>query len=103
MIRLKTGVNPIGVRPEVLLIIMIADQVYTEYKHACIVTSINDSTHSDTSRHYQGMAVDFRTKHLPNDAIAREIAEELRKRLGRHYLVLFEHNHIHVSYKPRKP
>jgi hypothetical protein len=49
------------------------------------------------------MAVDFRTKHLPNDAIAREIAEELRKRLGRHYLVLFEHNHIHVSYKPRKP
>ena len=102
MIRLKTGVNPIGVRPEVLLIIIIAEGVYNEFGEDTIVTSINDSTHSDTSRHYMGMAVDFRTKHLPNDAIAREITEELRERLGRHYLVLFEHNHIHVSYKPRK-
>ena len=103
MLSMKVGVNPIGVRPEILLAVMIAEGVFAEEGYDCIVTSFNDSVHSDTSRHYLGMAIDFRTKHLPNDAIAREIAEELRKRLGRHYLVLFEHNHIHVGYKPRKP
>ena len=102
MIRLKNGVNPTGIKPELLLVLMVADQVYAEAGYECVITSLVDSTHSDTSRHYQGCAVDFRTRHLANGNMAMEITNEIRKRLERHYMVLFEHNHIHVSYKPRK-
>jgi hypothetical protein len=102
MTSLKTGVNPIGIRPEVLLAIHIAEGIYKEKGYSLSITSINDSKHADTSRHYQGMAVDFRTRDF-NGGVAKEITEELRKRLGRHYMVLFEYNHIHVSYKPKKP
>jgi len=103
MFKLKTGVNPTGIKAELLLVIMVANEVYRDRGYDCVVTSINDSTHSQTSRHYQGCAVDFRTRNFPNDGIAREVTEEIRQRLGRHYMVLFERNHIHVSYKPRKP
>ena len=103
MISLKNGVNPTGLKPETLLIIIIAETEYREEGYDLVITSLNDSTHSDTSRHYQGMAVDFRTRHLANGSKARDITEKIRDRLGRHYLVLFEQNHIHVSYKPRKP
>lgn len=101
-LRLKSGVNPVGIRPEILLVMFIADGIYRGHGHECVVTSLNDSVHSDTSRHYQGMAVDFRTRDFSGD-VAREITEELRVALGRNYLVLNEGNHIHVSYKPRKP
>ena len=101
MIKLKHGVNVIGIRPEVLLSIMVADRIYEAEGFDLVVTSINDSTHADTSRHYQGMAVDFRTRDF-SGAVARSIVEKLRKALGRHYLVMNESNHIHVSYKPRK-
>lgn len=102
MIRLKHSVNPIGVRAEMILGLMVAEDVYTDYGHECVVTSLNDSTHSKTSRHYQGMAADLRTRHLPSDGVAKNITDEIRKRLGRHYLVIFEHNHIHIGYQPQK-
>jgi len=103
--RLKSGVNPIGIRPEMLLAIMVADAAYTRFGFECVVTSINDSDHAKTSRHYQGMAADFRISHLPTGppGYAVGISDEIQLDLGLNYFVLLESNHIHVSYKPRKP
>ena len=103
MIALKNGVNPSGLAPQTLLVILVAKDCFADRGYDMTITSLNDSNHADTSRHYQGMAIDFRTRHLPNHAIAREITKEMQERLGRHFMVLFEENHIHVSYKPRKP
>ena len=100
--RLKDGVNPVGIKPEVNLIIQVADSVYREKGYELVITSLNDSTHSDTSRHYQGMAVDFRTRHLRNND-PQIITQLIKERLGKQFLVLFERNHIHISYKPRRP
>lgn len=102
MIRLKTGVNPTGVHTEILLAIVIAEAVYQSYDYELVITSLNDSEHSTKSRHYLGMAADLRTRMIAPRMI-NEVVEKLRKRLGRHYLVLFEHNHIHIGYQPRKP
>lgn len=80
----------------------IVDGVYNHFGYECVATSINDSIHHETSRHYQGMAIDFRIRHLPDD-LSFEISEEIKHRLGKHYYVRLESDHIHVSYKPRKP
>lgn len=101
MVTLKTGVNPIGLRPEILLAIIVADNIYKAEGFDLVITSLNDSAHADTSRHYQGMAVDLRTRDFSGE-IARMITVKLRAALGRQYLVLNEPNHIHISYKPRK-
>lgn len=81
--RLKHSVNPIGLKTEMLLAGFIIDGVYKDFKHECVATSINDSVHHETSRHYQGMAIDFRIRHLPT---------------GYEFKITNE-----VSYKPRKP
>lgn len=101
MIKLKHGANPIGIRPEILLAVMVAEGIYKAAGFELVLTSINDSAHADTSRHYQGMAVDFRTREFSGE-VGRTITEQLRQALGRQYLVLNESNHIHVSYKPRR-
>ena len=100
--RMKQDVNPIGIRPELLLAMMIADTVYTEAGYELVITSINDGTHSKTSRHYQGMAFDCRIRHIPGP-IVQQIFDALKLNLGSNYFVLLESNHIHISYKPRKP
>lgn len=102
MIKLKHGVNPASLTTQILLAIIVARDLYAEHDYELVVTSLNDSDHAQTSRHYLGAGVDFRTRMMAAGT-AKEITEELRKRLGRHYLVLFEHNHIHVGYQPRKP
>jgi hypothetical protein len=100
--RLKHSVNPIGLKPEMLLALMIVNDVYKDAGGECIPTSINDSTHHETSRHYQGMAIDFRTRNLPMGSDI-QIYNEIVTRLGKHYSARLESDHIHVSYKPRKP
>ena len=100
--RLKSGVNPIGLKPEMILGCLIVDAVYAKAGYECVATSINDSDHAATSRHYQGMAVDFRINHLPS-GYALQISNSIQDALGIQYYVLLESNHIHVSYKPRKP
>jgi hypothetical protein len=101
--RLKEGVNPIGLKNEMLLGCFIVDGVYEGFfKYECVATSMNDSSHHETSRHYLGMATDFRIRHLPED-VDIQVAEEITRRLGKHYYVALKVDHIHVSYKPRKP
>ncbi|MBW1812506.1 MAG: hypothetical protein JRJ39_02190 [Deltaproteobacteria bacterium] len=100
--RLKHSVNPVGLKPEMILALLVVDGVYSGSGSDCILTSINDSFHFETSRHYQGMAIDFRIRHLPAGA-AVDISNEISRRLGIHYNVRLESDHIHISYKPRKP
>ena len=69
-----------------------------------LVTSGNDSTHAEGSRHYEDAALDFRTKHLsPKDKYA--LIARLGERLGLDYDVLLEaegtpNEHGHCEYDP---
>ena len=101
MVSLKNGTNPIAIRPEILLAIIVADGIYQAEGFGLVITSLNDSTHADTSRHYQGMAVDIRTRDFTGE-IARRITDKLRAALGGQYFVILESNHIHLGYQPKK-
>lgn len=99
-VQIKSGVNLVGLQPQILLAIQVADDLYVSRGHSLTITSANDSQHMEGSLHYGGMAVDFRTKDLPPGA-AQEIAAALKSQLGSQYDVVLESDHIHVEFDPK--
>lgn len=117
MIVLKKGVNPHGIRTELLLALVVADGVYASRGQSVMrVTSLRDSKHGKTSLHYDGAAGDLGTKEYgpPSDfqdlraVWLRGLVREIRSGLGHNaaYDVLFEgaglaHEHIHIEWQPK--
>ena len=99
--RLKRGVKTLGIKPEIMIAIMVADGVYQRYGKELVITSIVDSKHSKFSRHYPGLSFDSRTYYFTYK-IKMEVSQAIRSRLGIHYLVLVEKDHLHISYKPTR-
>lgn len=71
-----------------------------------VITSGNDSRHSNGSLHYQDRALDFRGNNI-TDAQGAALAREVSQILGPGYDVLFEtfpgnpaNDHLHVEYDP---
>lgn len=100
--KLKKGVNPFGMRPEIVLGLFVADPIWLNHGHELVVTSINDSRHSNASLHYAGCAADLRTRYF-SGVEAEEVADELRDALGNSpdYDVVVESDHIHFEYQPK--
>jgi LysM repeat protein len=72
-----------------------------------VITSGNDSRHSNGSLHYQNRALDFRGNNI-SDAQGIALQNEVRRILGPGYDVIFEtfasnpaNDHLHVEYDPR--
>lgn len=104
MLKLKPGVTLGSLQPQIAVALMAAERLYERRGTELVVTSGDDGNHSSTSLHYAGAAVDLRVRTLPDpDRDGREIARELSEALGRDYDVLFEGDHIHLEYQPRRP
>lgn len=98
---LKPGVNVQGLRPEILLAMIIARDVYVkEGLEACCITSVCDGKHSPTSLHYAGQAFDIRIWDIAPDALGNLVLA-IRAALTTDYDVVLEKDHIHVEYQPR--
>jgi LysM repeat protein len=71
-----------------------------------VITSGNDSRHSDGSLHYSDRALDFRGNNISVEQ-GRALQNEVRRVLGDRYDVIFEtfanrsNNHLHVEFDPR--
>ena len=77
---------------------------YRQHNIEVVITSGNDGRHSVTSKHYAGNALDIRTRTLPSpEEDGRAIAQRLNQSLGRDFDVIFEGDHIHVEYDPKRP
>jgi hypothetical protein len=100
---LKPGVLPNGLRVELLLAIQIASEVWKRHGQELVITSLNDSKHRNTSLHYAGAAVDFRTRYFIGDQAAT-VADDLREALGKNpdYDVVLEETHIHLEWQPKR-
>ena len=80
--RVKAGVDLNGVMPETLRGIADADEVSRALGYGdLIVTSVKDGKHRHKSKHYDGLAFDFRTRHLTR-VEARTLVDAVRARLG---------------------
>ncbi len=99
--KLKPDVKVQGLRPEILLAIMVAKDAYKEAGTELVITSLVDGKHSETSLHYTGCAVDIRTRNLPQNF--RDYTQiRIRDALTRDYDVVLEKDHIHIEYQPRR-
>ncbi len=95
-----------GLQATMLLAIRVAEAEYERVGVPLVITSVNDSKHSDRSLHYEGRAVDLRTRHLP-EYEKRPIFEALRATLGPvGFDVVWEdpkgpNQHYHIEYQPK--
>lgn len=95
--KFKKGVKVYGVRPELLLAIMVAEKVYEKNSLEFTITSINDGKHSRNSLHPFGFAFDLRTRHIAPDR-QHMIRDEIANSLTDEYDVVLEDDHIHLEY-----
>jgi hypothetical protein len=75
-----------------------------EQPEVLVITSINDSTHMDGSRHYTNEAIDIRSKNFHSRESKRIFRIELEKFLGPYFRVLLENEgseneHFHIQVK----
>lgn len=94
-IALKSGVDVSGVRPEIVLAIVIARSLFYSVR----VTSVGDvhTGRVSGSLHNVGLAVDLvPPEHLKLDLASKMLASAL----GPQYDVVPEPDHIHVEFQP---
>lgn len=101
---LKEGVSTRGIRPELVIAILAAKDVYDKYGVPFIITSLTDGVHSPRSLHYAGCAVDLRTRDIRGDHAKRNVCEDIKIALGGSldYDVVLEKDHIHLEYQPKR-
>ena len=61
-----------------------------------VITSTYEGNHSEGSLHYCDEAVDIRSWQK-----ARKVRDEIKRRLGKDYDVIYESDHIHIEYDPK--
>jgi len=99
--KLKSGVCVTGIQPEMILAIIIAQRVYDDLDTLLVITSCVEGKHSATSLHYAGAAVDLRTRDM-SKAAAKRARDDIAAALTSDYDVLWETNHLHLEWQPRR-
>jgi len=107
-IGLKDGVRIHGIRPEVVLGVLIVKEVLEHFGSDLVVTSCIDGNHpvSGPNTHYQGLAFDVRS-HNVKEEDKQSVTSKLKECLGPDFFVLFENpgqpgEHWHIAYHPQR-
>jgi len=98
----KNGVKINGVKPEVSLALIVANDVFKSHGYDMIVTSITDGKHSPTSLHYVGFAFDLRNRHIETLKETVLIQKDLREALTDEFDVILEKDHFHIEFDEGK-
>ncbi|MBI5417587.1 hypothetical protein HZA55_06530, partial [Candidatus Poribacteria bacterium] len=94
------GTTGEGLQENIRTIENTVDEVFNSVaERDAIVTYTINGTHSSGSLHYQGNAIDLRTRDLNRGQIG-QATQQLRDSLGNNYDVIFEDDHIHIEYDP---
>lgn len=101
--RFKKGVRTfIGIQPEITTRYPLIDRLCAEYEVEAVVTSGVEGRHKSGSKHYDGYAIDLRTREFEGGSmgeVCRSFSERLQAELGNDYFVLQESDHIHLDYR----
>jgi hypothetical protein len=99
---LKPGARLHGLRPEMVVALLVAEGAFAQQGEACVVTTAANGHHRRGSLHYSGAAVDLRTRHLTGEQV-QAVLGLLRSRLGADFDVVDEGDHIHLEWQPKQP
>ena len=97
----KKGVKINGIRAEIVIALMIAQETVRTYNvhYRLTVTSVTDGQHGNGSLHYVGAAADLRINDMMFDV--NNYVESLKIALKENYDVILEKDHIHIEYQPK--
>ena len=95
----KPGVSIRKLQPQIVLALMEIERLYADLDQDLVITSGDDGKHSDASLHYEGLAIDIRTRNLTL-MTPEGIAQAIREVLPEGYDVIVESTHIHLEYDP---
>ena len=99
--RLKSGVQWTRMAPAMEHAWDVCERVTREVcDRDAIITSARDGRHSANSFHYEGRALDLRTRDLTVTKVA-EYHGALVLALGPDYDVVTERDHIHLEFDPK--
>lgn len=97
--KIKAGVSLLGLKPEMVVALMVAEPIIKRYTPAgLVITSGVEGRHSKkTSKHYVGYGLDLRSRDIAEE-FREEVAQKIGEDLGPEYYVAFEKDHFHISY-----
>jgi len=109
--QLKTGASIKEVKWQMFAAAIAVERVLNKYGYDCIITSGTDGAHgdgpsipgkADGTLHDDGLALDFRSKHIPVPERA-PLAREIKAELGDGYDVVNETKppHFHIEWDPK--
>jgi len=90
----------LSTKPEIDYARRIVASVWQSFGYTVTVTSGYDGTHQAQSKHYEGLAEDYRTRDVTPSDLARMVPL-VTQRLGSLYDVVLESDHLHVEYDPQ--
>ena len=98
---LKKGVSIQLIQPQIILALIIANEIWKELGQDLVITAGNEYSdkHSITSYHYQGLAVDLRTRYFAAHEKLTAF-QNLKRNLGESFDVVFHPTHIHIEFDP---
>jgi hypothetical protein len=94
--KIKSGVQILGLKPEILIALMVAEKIWSNHGQELVITSGTDGKHSENSRHYIGMAVDLRTRYF-SESEKTIVTMDLQRELEG-FKVILHKTHIHIQY-----
>lgn len=106
MVICKSGVTFRGFPPamvHMLTVLRVASEAHQEVPDkTLVITSANDSTHAQGSRHYSNEALDVRSKSFKTGADKHSFRSKLAADLGEQFTVLLEgegeaQEHFHIQ------
>lgn len=100
--KIKAGAKVNGLKVEILLALVILEGIFKGFGVDVVITEGTGGIHRDNSLHYQGLAVDIRSKGLMSE-VKQQILREAISSLGQGYDMLLEdegteNEHFHVEY-----
>lgn len=98
--QLKSNVRLVDLKPQCVLAIIAANDVYKRYDKELVVTSIDDSQHHSGSLHPAGFAFDLRSGYFTAQQIPLVLAS-LKESLTIDFDIIFEQDHFHIEYDPK--
>lgn len=101
MPRFKKGVEFDSMHSALLAILPEVDEIFLKRAgRRAIITSAREGKHKVGSKHYQGRAIDLRTRDLTGPTV-QEIVADLKRRFDDFFDIVLESTHIHLEYDPK--
>lgn len=99
-IPIKSGVELGCLRIPAYAIIVETDTIFRRYGYQLVITGGCESAKDRilNTLHAKGLAIDFRTRHVPRSLRPR-IADALRRHLPDAFDVVLERDHLHVEFE----